>query len=407
MRIAIITVIIIQSFLSCVYAQNSKRNRGEGFYQTLVSNTTGSGNIWINGMLTGFIWANKTADSASGSGQTPGYFPFFDASSEIGIMDYTSLVVESRMLSYTRNNMFQFGNISGGIKLTIPDKGTLRLNGFGFIMKYIWNSPEDTFPSLAGYRVGTTGFAPEGYIVDGSNLQFKFIYESDIIASYSWLPLKLCINAGMNIPFKKADYVAKQFLFNTALGYFGFQYDAFIEYSLEAFNNFTNPRIFDNLGHTRTQVCFSENPMYLSIGGRVHYSNGISLFACVPVLLSANSGSAMTYKDKILLNRSAEPGAIFYDEYKKGITDPFDPWFAKWKIVMKISFPLLYRQTGSEMMRSFLLLKNKRIQQTIDIDKKLQTFDKPDKTDSIEELEREKRLEAIRKRREQAETPEQ
>jgi len=59
------------------------------------------------------------------------------------------------------------------------------------------------------------------------------------------------------------------------------------------------------------------------------------------------------------------------------------------------------------MMRSFLLLKNKRIQQTIDIDKKLQTFDKPDKTDSIEELEREKRLEAIRKRREQAETPEQ
>jgi hypothetical protein len=406
-NVAIAMFLGICTIVVFVFGQGPKRNRSDGMYQTLSSNTTGSGNAWVTLQASGFIWANKSLDSGkTNMSEKPGYFPFGEVASEIGVCNYASILIESRLLSYTRNHWFQFGNIAGGVKLTWPNTKELRFYGFGAEFKYIWNSPWDTFPSLAGYRAGTTGFAPEGYIVDGSNLQCKIIFDMDFLKRLSWLPVKISANSGIRVPLKNEKYVAPQFLFSTGLLYTDLGFDAFVEYSLEAFNNLVNPKPFINLGHPKTEIHFLENPMYCTLGGRVRYMNGVTLFLCVPFLLSTNQGSAMTSLDKKLLNNAREPNDKFFDEHSRGITDPFDPWFAKWKIIGHVSLPLFYKQTGSEMMRNFLLLKNRTEKQKIDIDERLRKFEAESDFLKADEDEKKRRLEEIQKRRDQVDAPE-
>ena len=377
-------------------------DRGEGIYQLPSSNTSGLQNIWITLRGTGFLWANKALDTTNAnSNQKPGVFPFGEVYSEIGLLQWASLLLESRVFSYTRNGWFQFGNVAAGTKLTIPNNKELRFWGAGVEAKYIWNNTNDTFPSVAGYRIGTTGISPEGYIVDGSNFQIKFVNDFDLLGLYSWLPVKAGISLGTIIPMKKEAYVFDQYLLDIGLSYFGPGYDFFVLYSLAALDNFTEPLIVTNLPPGRkTQIAFSENPMYLTIGGKVRYDNGISISLFIPFLVSQNYGSAMTPEDESALNRSTSPGSIFYDEHQKGLTDPFDPWYAKWKIVAEISFPILYKQTGSEMMRNFLLMKNQDKSKKIDIDEQLRAGAIRDSVAASEQDSRQ-RIEDIKKRREE------
>lgn len=398
-KIAIMAAALVM--VSLAVAQGPKRNRGEGIYQAAGSNTTGTGNAWVTLRAIGFIWANKALDTTrANASQKPGYFPFGEVSSEIGLLNYASLLFDSRLLSYTRNHWFQFGAIDAGVKLTLPDNKELRRHGVGLEVKYIWNSPGDTFPSVAGFRVGTTGFAPEGYIASGSILQVKCLYDLDVLTVYSWLPLKISCNAGMRLPLKTGTYVTQQFLLDAGVAYAGLGFDVFAEYSLEAFNNFLGPKTFRGLDKVM-EVHFRENPMYVSLGGRIRYDNGVTVFACVPFLVSANVGSAMTNADKVLLNQSTDPGSKYYDENKRGLTDPFDPWFAKWKLVGEISIPVFYRQTGSEMMRNFLLLKNRKEGKKIDIDQRLKQVESRGDSLQNDRSDAQRRLEEIRKRREQ------
>jgi hypothetical protein len=150
------------------------------------------------------------------------------------------------------------------------------------------------------------------------------------------------------------------------------------------------------------EVYFWENPMYITLGGRIRYENGMTLSGFVPLLVSANVGSSMTTADELAVtNSQIKPGDPFYGEHLRGITDPFDPWFAKWKIVAELSFPILYRQTGAEMMRNFLLLKNRKEGEKIDIDERLKKFEVQKDSLGGEDSDKKKRLEEIRKRREQ------
>jgi hypothetical protein len=255
--------------------------------------------------------------------------------------------------------------------------------------------------------VGGSGFAPDGYIVQGNNFQWKLVYDMDFISRYSQLPLKLDFNAGMRIPFAKASYILPQYLFDAGLAYVGLGFDMFAEYSVEAFNNFLGPQKIVGLDGNGAQqrineVFFWENPMYLTLGGRIRYDNGITLSGFVPLLISGNVGSSMTDADRKLLDNSAiKLGDPFYDEHMRGITDPFDPWFAKWKIVAEISFPLRYNQTGAEMMRNFLLLKNRKQAEKIDIDERLKRFETQKDSLNTGDTDKKRRLEEIRKRQEQ------
>ncbi len=401
-KILFIAVTLILAIICPLSAQGPKRNRGEGIYQLPSSNTSGLQNIWVTLRGTGFLWANKSLDSTE---QKPGIFPFGELYSEIGVTQWASLLFESRVFSYTRNGWFQFGNVVAGTKLTLPNNKELRFWGIGLESKYIWNNTNDTFPSLAGYRAGTTGFAPEGYIVSGSNIQIKMINDFDLISLYSWLPVKAGVSLGIRIPLQKAEYVFNQYLFDIGVSYFGPGYDFFVMYSLEALNNLTSPLLVTNLPQgRRTQIAFSENPMYLTIGGKVRYDNGIALSLFIPFLMSQNYGSSMTRDDLRALNESTSPGSKFYDEHQKGLTDPFDPWYAKWKIVGEISFPILYKQTGSEMMRNFLLMKNQDKSRKIDIDEQLRAGAIRDSIEASAQ-DSKQRIEDIKKRREELQKP--
>jgi hypothetical protein len=388
------------------FAQGPRRSRGEGMYQFSNSNTEGVGNWWVTLRGTGFIWANKILDTTKADNiDKPGIFPFGEITTGTGITNFTSFFLESRVLSYTWDNWFQFGSIALGGKVTLPNNKELRFQGHGLMVKYIWNNAIN-FPSLAGFRAGATGFTPEGYLVEGGNLEIKYLNDYDFLALLSWLPLKAGFNAGVRIPFKKAEYVFPQYLFCANISFFGLGYDFYAEYSIEALNNISAPKQIVGLSSVSTkkiEIAFSENPMYLTLGGRIRYDNGVALSLCVPFLISSNSGSAMTKEDLTALNRSGSPGTPFYEEKQRGITDPFDPWFAKWKIVAEISFPVLYKQTGSEMMRNFLLLKGSPKGKKFDIDEQLKRSNT--QADSVvnAEQEKKKRLDDIKRRREQIE----
>jgi hypothetical protein len=69
------------------------------------------------------------------------------------------------------------------------------------------------------------------------------------------------------------------------------------------------------------------------------------------------------------------PKSPYKEERERGITDPFDPWYAKWKVVMELTIPLWYRGASSEMMRNFLLLKGRSKQKKIDIDEALKELE--------------------------------
>ena len=390
--------------LSSAMSQGPKRDRDEGMAQVISSNTTGAGNSWITLRGIGFMWASKPDTSMP---TLPDIFG--EVNSEIGLTGYSSLLLSSRIMSYTWNRWPQFGNIAIGTKLTLPDNRELRFRGYGLELKYIYNTTPQ-FASLGGYRVGGTGFNAEGYTVEGSNIQFKFVHDMDFISRISWLPLKVGINAGMNIPFEKEsspdrNYVLTQYLFDAGAMWTGLGFDIFAEYSLEAFNNLFKPIKITGLGadkmlDTRSvmEVAFQENPMFITIGGRIRYDNGVTLCAYVPILVSQNVGSSMTRADNSLWNQ--DPNA-FTDERARGINTAFDPWFAKWKIVGELSFPFLYRQTGSEMMRNFMLLKNKGGTKKIDIDEQLKSKGAASDTTAAGEQDNKKRLEDIKKRREE------
>jgi len=381
------------------------RNRGEGFYYSQSANTTGSGNLWAGARAMGFIWD----DPAKGKSLMPKLF--LDVNGEWGVLNYLSLLADSRIVSYPWNRRPQFGTLGGGLKATLPNNKDLRFLGLGAQVRCYYSFLQ-SFPSLAGYRIGGTGFSPEGFIYHGGVFEWKLLYDQDYIALYSWLPVKLMVNGGMRIPFDPAYVHYSQYLLSVGAGYVGSMVDAFAEFSFEGFmNRTTRPKFFpmtwftDDKGVPATkywEVAFTENPMFLTLGGRLRYSDGLILSLYVPLLLSVNQGSDITYGgDWYRLQHD------FPDEWARGVRDPFDPWYARWKVVAEASVAVMYRQTGAEMRRSFLLMKGRKRGPTIDIDRKIKALELQGQgADSTaapapEEKSDQQRLEEIQKRREE------
>ena len=395
-------MVLIISMMFEVVAQppsSVRRNRGEGLYTALSANTTGPGNWWVTGRGIFFIWDDNPNDAGA-----PKLCPFLEVNSELGITNWLSLTAASRLLSYTNNKSFQFGDAGGGIRLTTPNNQDLRFDGFGLQLNYKYNFVQN-FASLGGYRNGGTGFAPEGFLFQNHQVEAALLYERDFLAHYSVLPLKLFVNAGARIPLDTTYFNYSQYLVRAGVAYVGLGFDVFVEYSLDAFFNETGqPKKFDfdwNWGSKKIwEVAFSENPMYITVGGRIRYENGASILLGIPLLISSNQGSDMTYEGNWYRLQTNFPA-----EKLRGINDPFDPWYAQWKIVVELSVPVFYNQTSAEMMRNFTLMKNQKGGRKIDIDEKLrQALDENNQSKDalkLEEDDKNKRLEQIRKKREE------
>jgi hypothetical protein len=394
---------------------HQKRNRGEGMYRCVSSNTVGSGNVWVSGRAIGFIWDAVVDPQNLQSRPTPR--AFLELKTDIGLFDISTLIIESRVISYPWNKKPQFGTLGGGAKFTIPNNEDLRLYGFGLQLKYI-HSFLEKYSSIAGYRVGGTGFTAEGFLVEGGSIEILGIADFDFISLLSFLPFKVSANLGVRIPAAEKFRSYSQFLVNAGLSFSGTSFDAFVEYSLESFiNRSVNPaKVFapklfdmDKMGGVpkRFEIAFSENPMFLTIGGRYRYESGITLFGAVPFLLSTNKNSDITY-----YGYAWKIEKEFPDEFERGARDPFDPWYAKWKVIAELTFPIHFKPTSAEMRRIFLLMKNRKKEKKIDIDDRLKIIDEETGKESEKEKarqreeDRKERLEEIRRRRQEFTDPE-
>ncbi len=380
--------------------QNQRRDRGETFYLSRNSNTTGQGNIWVSLRAVGHIWddapiamesRNTASDDLSPRRWVSNIRAFPEITLQAGILDFLSINAESRVLSYG----FEPGYFGGGVKATWPNNQEIRMHGVGLSLQYRYQMRE-TAPTLGGY----IGFMPEGFVVKGSSIETKVHYEFDLLPRLTILPIRLLASSGFRVPLQQRRELS-QFLTDACIVYSGYGFDFFAQYSLEAFNNLIHPIEIEQPGK-RFLVWFSENPMYATLGGNVRYDNGITLSLAVPILLSTNQGSRMRREDQTELQHRESNGIFTYEKEHK-IVDPFDPWFVKWKIAATLTFPLHFHMTGTEMMRNYLLLKNRRIEKKIDIDSRIKLDEGASQDKEQQEQEDAKRrLEKIKKQREKA-----
>ncbi len=376
-----------------------KRDRGRGLYHNEGANTVGAGNVWVSARALGFIWDDKF-DSLSGVSK-PAVHGFIESRVDAGVLDFISIPLQSRIISYPWDGKLQFGNVQTGIKVTYPNNKDLRLFGLGAQVLYK-HSFLKNFNSIAGYRKDGTGFSPEGVIIEGGSVEGKILLDIDLISYNSNLPIHVMLNAGMSIPLDESNRDLSLYLFSAGASYSSFKFEGFVEYSIEALvNSVFSPKVVSKRwwsSEKRWEVALIENPMYLTLGGRYYASNGITSTVCAPLLLSSNFGTAMTQKDKSDLHHNPQLSP-------NRVRDTFDPWYAKWKIIVQIAFPIRYKHTAAQMRRNFLLLKNRKERDGIDIDEKLrETGGDIDSTQQNEESfdqDSRERLEKIRERRKQ------
>ncbi|MCX7725408.1 MAG: hypothetical protein N2053_01030 [Chitinispirillaceae bacterium] len=360
----IIIVLIIIIFREYIFAENIKRERGEDFYFCKNSNAEGAGNIWLSLRSVTHVWDNTHTSIDTTSLLSPvknsnlRIFPEIYLTS--GILEIISLQVSGRPLGYG----FRPAWFSCGLKFTTPDNYDLRFLGGGFSVDYTYQMRETT-PTIGGY----TGFMPEGFVVKGSNIEARFIYEVDFLPTTSFLPMRIITNVGLRMPLSKRRELF-QMLSGICLVYSGYDFDFFTQYWLESFNNMVEPLAIQD-GSKRFLLWFSENPMYLTFGGNLRYRSGIKLSLSIPILLSYNQGSKISFQDLVELHRNTDSTLYTYEK-RMGIKDPFDPWFVRWKIVFGVTFPLKFKMTGAEMRRNYLLLRIYNKEKKIELEKKLE-----------------------------------
>ena len=396
-QLCMLLLLCAGSVIPVIGQSEMKRERGESFYRCISSNTMGSGNVWLSLTSVGHVWDNVPLAQE----RTEGFWvsnirAFPEARVSCGLFDFAMLSVDSRLIT---NNLVIPGWVSSDLKLTWPNNKNLRLFGFGLDAKYLHYFTNST-PSLGGYY----GFLPEGYAALGGSFEGKLLFDVDLISKITILPLRFLVNLGFRQPLEAIYADHYQFLGDAAVVFSGYDYDFFAAYSIEAFNNFFGPRTFTQPdGNKPFLVWFSENPLYLIFGGNVRYRNGITLSVTLPLLTSVNVESKMSRTDQSNLDRKRSD--LFPYEVAHNIHSSFDPWFVKWKVVGTLSFPLHYHMTSAEMMRNFLLLKNIKQQNRLDIDDRLRNFERS--TTAEPEDDAEERLEDIKKRKEEMQKQEE
>lgn len=389
---------MLLSLLCCMHfssystaSQNQKRNRGESFYHCMNSNTPGVGNLWLSLSILGHIWDNVPEyiqeTESSGFRWVSNIRAFPELYGQGGITDFFSIHTSSRVLSYG----FKPGWFKGGIKITWPNNQDLRLHGFGFAIDYVYQTRETT-PTLSG----AIGFMPEGFVVKGHNLEMLALHELDLLPLNSLLSIRFLTNLGVRLPLTRRSELF-QYLATICAVYSGYGFDFFAQYSLEAFNNILKPIL---VKPQKFMVAFSENPMYITLGGNIRYNNGITLSLSVPILLSVNWGSRKHPEDEQELIDDTQED-LFRIEKDHGVRLGFDPWYVKWKICGTLTFPIKFEMTGTEMRRNFLILKNRKKGRKIDIDDRLQFQQKTGSDEEKEKEDEKQRLEKIKKKREE------
>ncbi len=350
-------IIILTAFIACAYGQATESIKlvsGNGLYWCEEAATRGKGNIIGSFYGRGFIWDDDSP-----------FRLFPSISGEYGILSWLDVSLSTEIITYMWSVP---GEIRLKVKTAPPLENRLRLFNGALSLSYAHNFNKE-FPSNGWRYVGDLGFSPEGLRYVGGFIDIMTLGDAELIAWKSFLPLKVYLNAGFRIPTSTdLDNYWQMRLF-TGVCYKGLITDFFLEYSLEALEGFKGYRVIEfkrsNIGDFSFPYYFSENPMYITPGFRMKYASGASITVALPILVSQEQGYTAS---------SVRTGEIERTGAKeKGITDGFSPFYADWKLTARLDFPFRYTPVNAEIVRKFMLLKNRKGGGTIDIDEKLKS----------------------------------
>ncbi len=397
MKKALACIIVLLFIVPITSQEVFKLSSGEGLAFCDNANTHNRGDIWLSGFGRGFYWDNPDGKK--------GGFPlkiFPSGSLDIGILRYWDASFSTELLSYG----FKIpGNFRVKSKITLPNNNKLRLIGLALSGSYTYNFLKD-YSSIGGYRNIIAGFSPEGIMYSGGSFELRAISDVEFIKWKSFLPLKFYINIGYRSSMQDMPGAVNyngsillpdpkryaQYIFFSGLEYKGLETDFFVEFYAEAFNSIKELQTIVWIGGEKVSkfpYYLSENPMYLTPGMRIKYSNGVMLMAALPILLS---------KEKGLTSTSVKNNELTPSDKAQGWTDGFSPFYANWKVTAKMSIPLHLTMSNAEMIRRFLLMKNRSKKQTMDID---EAIDKKDKKKNENKTDEEKMKDDIDKRKQE------
>lgn len=373
----------------------AKRSRQGGLWASQSSSTAGGGNLHLTLFGRTFLWDNYAAQ------KLPPTLPHVELN--YGAYDWLDVTAGLNALSY----VLQPGSAYLRVKATTPDNKSIRFIGAGLTGE-VRRSLLEFFPSN-GYRVGSEGFGPEGFIFGNddpvTSLRVVGTMDAELIRIASWLPFKLYGNLGWEGEFssligadnaarsraEKRDIPGQDFaklLLSAGAELKTYTTDFFVEVEAEPFLR-QALRAFRGEAWTRYEmigkrfdVHVLEMPAYANAGARMKYANGLELLGGVSWLLSPDRGPGLG------------PCIAASNPCREGATDGYGPFYPQWKVLWQARYPLRFTQPSSELYRAFLLKRYRDKRKRVDLEA---TLDAADPGADDDAAERRRKLEERRK----------
>lgn len=373
--------LIVLIFLLSINAERINP-RGDGLITTISSNTYGKNNILIKTFGRAYYWDDAGIDPITGEGSNYPLKVLPSLGVDYGILPYLDcgLSIEAVGRSFTLAS-----EITARIKGTLPTNSKLRFYGLALDIEYKYNRVAN-FGSIGGYREGGTGFSADGIMYEGSSLKFIIANDLDLISIDSKLPIRVLLNTGYLMSLNRTFSYLDQIVLSLGLEYKGINSDFFLETGLKTLSLFdasTRIEELDNGLHIFT-VHFLENYIYFTPGIRLKFENGVVFTGGFPLSLAKEVGEDI----HAIPNQSPIRSTFFRDEG----TDGFSPFYADWQINGKITIPIKFKTTTSEMVRNYLLLKNIKHIKKRSIEEKLNKNDTDSEKRLIELEEKKKKI---------------
>ncbi len=366
----------------------TKRSRQGGLWASQSSSTAGEGNLHLALHGRTFLWDNYAAR------KIPPMLPH--AELNYGVTDWLDVTAGLNALSY----VLQPGGAYLRAKATTPDNKSIRFLGAAVVGE-ARRSLLEFFPSN-GYRVGSEGFGPEGFIFGNddpvTSLRLTASLDLELIRISSWLPFKLYGNLGWEGEFsslinednsarsraEKREIAGQEFsklpmsagveLKTYASDFFvgGQQHRAIPEPFLRQVAGSFRGREWTRIEMVgkRFDVHLLEMPAYANAGARMKRPNGLELFGGLSWLLSPDRGPRLG------------PCIAASNPCRDGATDGYGPFYPQWKVFWQLRHPLRFTQPSSELYRSFLLKRYQDKRKRVDLEATLEARESGDGDDS-------------------------
>ncbi|MFC1584442.1 hypothetical protein ACFL5V_02725 [Fibrobacterota bacterium] len=368
-----------------------KRDRWSGLYKVSSSSTIGEGNLFLTLYGRSFLWDNAAAQ------KLPTMLPHAELG--YGLVDFAHISGGFQVMTTRPSLAFL------KLKVTTPNTKNIRLIGIAQSFELYRNLLKE-FKSN-GLRYKNEGFTPDFFLMGNEDL-FTFYrlmtcLDFEMIKLFSFLPFKFYLNLGIEGGFgswmgSKRSEAMKAYEEDRGIregdelhiGTTNFTKvpillgaelktratDFFFELEAEPFLEHVKNLYRDEASGDRYWVRYNiilegeppgmrifdihmlETPIYLNLGGRLKYPNGLSLLGGFSWSLSFDMGGKL--------------GPCSITECREGATDGFSPFLPQWRLFSAIKLPLKFRQTSAELYRTYLLRRNQRSRKVIDIDDNLQ-----------------------------------